>query len=178
MPYSVPLTAVANASLTAAQWNASVRDNILETVPAKATTDGQHFVSTGAGAVAARKIDVTSVATADSTTSTSYVALASAGPALTASTGPGALVAIHSRLTNNTLGAFSYSSFEVSGASTQAANDFTMIGYESSNANDNIYMSGVWVVILNAGSNTFTMRYRVNANTGTFENRRLSVVPF
>jgi hypothetical protein len=31
---------------------------------------------------------------------------------------------------------------------------------------------------LNAGSNTFTMRYRVTAGTGTFSARRIGVIPF
>jgi len=38
MAWFTPLAGVSTATLTAAQWNASVRDNLLETAPAKATS--------------------------------------------------------------------------------------------------------------------------------------------
>ena len=61
MAWTTPLTAVSNTALTAAQWNASVRDNLLMTAPALATTTGRHFVSTGANTIAERAISSNSV---------------------------------------------------------------------------------------------------------------------
>lgn len=51
MAWTTPLTAVSGSILTAAQWNASVRDNLNETAPAKATTADRMFVTTGPNAL-------------------------------------------------------------------------------------------------------------------------------
>ena len=69
MVWSTPLTAVANTPLTAAQWNASVRDNFNETAPAKATVGGRIFASTGPNTIAEREVLADVVETAETTTS-------------------------------------------------------------------------------------------------------------
>lgn len=51
MAWSAPITAVTNATLSAAQWNASVRDNLNETAPAKATVANRVIVTNGANTV-------------------------------------------------------------------------------------------------------------------------------
>lgn len=48
MAWSTPFTAVDGNAFTAAQFNASVRDNLLETAPAKVTTGGALMASVGA----------------------------------------------------------------------------------------------------------------------------------
>lgn len=52
MAWSTPITAVSGTILTAAQWNTHVRDNLLETMPAKATTADRMFVTTGPNSIA------------------------------------------------------------------------------------------------------------------------------
>lgn len=52
MAWSAPATAVANTFLTAAFWNTQVRDNLLETAPAKAAAAGDSFYATAANAIA------------------------------------------------------------------------------------------------------------------------------
>ena len=82
MAWTAPRTAVAGATFSAAQFNANVRDNLNETAPAKATAASQLFVSTGPNAIAARVPSTARVDTAESTSSTSYVDLATPGPLL------------------------------------------------------------------------------------------------
>lgn len=179
MAWSTPLTASASSPLTASQWNASVRDNLNETAPAKFTASGQFFASTGANAGAARTPGRASDNSVDTTTSTSFTDLASAGPALTVTSGSKALIAIHCRLVNNTAGAISSAGWAVSGATTLAASDDLAVAEEASAASDNAWQSGVWLFTgLNAGSNTFTMKYKVSAGTGSFGARSLSIIPF
>lgn len=47
------MTAVSGAALTAAQWNTHVRDNLLETGPAKVTGSNQFLISSGPNALQA-----------------------------------------------------------------------------------------------------------------------------
>lgn len=54
MAWTAPRTWSTGETVTAAHMNAHVRDNLLETAPAKATTDGGIFVATGANALAER----------------------------------------------------------------------------------------------------------------------------
>ena len=181
MAWTTPLTAVANASLTASQWNASVRDNLLMTTPALATTAGAIFAATGTGAVAQRIPATSGINGGETTSSTTYTSTLSggsgtAGPSLTATTGPKALIAFHCRQSSNTNGTNVWTSVAVSGASSIAASDTWAI---SLGTTDQLYHGLTYVETgLTAGSNTFSMAYRVSGGMGTFSNRRLNVVPF
>jgi hypothetical protein len=178
MAWTTPMTAVANAAFTAAQFNA-LRDNMLETAPAKATATGQYFVSTAANALAARTPGVSSVATSETTTSTTFAALATAGPAVTVTTGTQVLVFVSARLGNNTATAVSFASWQSSGATTVAADDRLGLEFQPEGANRNLRAtSALMVTGMTPGSSTITMMYRVSAGTGTFSFRQLSVLPF
>lgn len=181
MAYSVPLTAVAGAALTDSQWNASVRDNILATLPALVTAAGQLGVATGANAIAARNNPSDIISTAEAVVATSYgnISGGTVGPTLSSlTTGANAFVVLSCNMFNNTGGAASYMSYTVSGATTVAADDTRALYYESSNAGDLIAMSHFVPQALTAGVNTFQGKYRVGAGTGTFGSRRLSVLNF
>jgi hypothetical protein len=121
------------------------------------------------------------VATSQTTTSTSYTDLATAGPAVTVtipSSGK-ALVTLTGSLTNNANAAQSNMGFAVSGATTQAASD-TQALVVKSGGNQFILVQGSATFFLSGltpGSNTFTAKYRVSAGTGTFVNRTIIVVP-
>lgn len=166
---------MSNASLTAAQWNASVRDNLNETAVAKATTAGGHFAATGANSIAQR-IPVNQSATASvSTTSTAFVTL-TGGPAVTATTGPMALITLYCRQSNSTTGQNSWTSVQHSGATSTTGDVNRAISYDQPGE---IYHGISYVEdALSAGSNTFAQIYKVNGGTGTFSARRISVVPF
>lgn len=129
------------------------------------------IVMNGAGAPVAA-----AVATSQTTTSTSYTDLSTAGPEVTATIGASgiALVIISGALSNSGAN-YTNMSFAVSGANTQAASD----AYSHNNkSTDIINKANVFLLTgLNAGSTTFTAKYSVLAGTGTFSNRRIAVIP-
>ena len=178
MAWTTPLTAVANASLTAAQWNASVRDNLLMTAPALATTAGGFFVATGSNALAQRVTDSDTIGTSETTTSTSFVDLATVGPTVTVTTGPRAFVFVSGQATNNTATSGTFMGFAVSGATTVSAVDSSSMVFYPASSGQPHQATRVVAQGLTAGSNTFRSKYRVAANTGTFSQRNICVIPF
>ncbi len=172
------MTAVANTIFTAAQFNTHVRDNLNETAPAKATTSGALFVATGTNAIAERYPNLQFTGAAETTTSTSFVDLATVGPAVTSVTGTRALVFIRAGMENSANNSASHMSFEVSGATSTAATLNRAISIAGITAASRARLgAAVFVDNLVAGSNTFTAKYSVSANTGTFVARELSVIP-
>ena len=117
------------------------------------------------------------VATSQTTTSTSYTDLATAGPAVTVTTGTRALVIIGSDITNNTSATSARTSFAVSGATTVAAVDTYCAKLYWTTGQSAIQVSGVYLLTgLTAGANTFTAKYKVSGGTGTFLNRSIAVI--
>lgn len=176
MAWTTPATYTDGAVLTGAQMNL-IRDNLNETAPAKATTAGGIFVATGANAIAQRIPTTASVITNESTTSTTFAALTTPGPAVTVTTGTQAIVLISAQGANNTVSAAAYSSFAVSGATTTAASDDFAIYTVSSISNDAQGVSKAEFVSLTAGSNTFTMQYRASSGTAQYRRRKITVIP-
>ena len=173
------MTAVANTTFTAAQFNQHVRDNLNETAPAKATSAGSYFVADGVNSIAERTPNVDSVLTPQTTASTSFTDLSTVGPTVTATTGPYALVLTHCQVENDGLGS-AYAGVEVTGASSHAAalnraiNTFNAPNVRVGAGTAVLYAGSL---ALTPGSNTFTMKYRVSSGTGTFGDRRLIVMP-
>lgn len=185
MSWSAPMTAVSGAAFTAAQFNTNVRDNLLETSPAKASNaNGSFFVSTGTNAIAERTLGHAEVdspnGTTTSTTYTSTLTGAATGPSVSVTTGTRALVMIASRIENDTNASLSFASVAVSGATTIAANDNNAIYSEAITATVNLEhrFGNSEIYTLNAGVNTFTMNYRVTAGTAIYTRRHLVVIPF
>lgn len=177
MPWSTPLTAVANAALTAAQWNASVRDNLLETAPAKATTASAIFVTTGANSIAQRIPASDVVGSTQTTTSTTYVDLATIGPQVTVTTGGSALVMFGGFVTVDTAGARALMGYAVSGSTTVAATDANALAHDVSSTGRIIGATRTIMQTVAAGSNTFKCQYKVGGGTGTFAQRNIVVIP-
>lgn len=179
MAWTTPITAVSNAVLTAAQWNASVRDNLNESAPAKATAGRQVFVATGVNAIAARLPQEQYIDTSESTTTTaSFTNLATVGPTVISTTGSGALVSISSQIQNTTVQSYGGMGYDVSGATTVAAADDRALFFMSSTANALACASNLMLQSVTAGSNTFTARYRAGtAGTATFQRRRVMIFP-
>lgn len=181
MAWSAPMTAVAGTQFTAAQFNTNVRDNLNETMPAKATLDGQYAVATGSNAIAMRRADLSSNAAQGSTTSTTYtgtIGAGGSGPSVTVTTGTRAAVFLLSEISNNTASQASWMSFAVTGASSIASSDSRAI---RSGGTTTLYKGGGWVALLTsltAGSNTFTAEYKVSGGTGFWDDRKIGVIPF
>ena len=115
------------------------------------------------------------VATSQSTSSTSYTDLATAGPAVTLTTGTQVLVFTNTE-TSTASGRYVFADFAISGATTRAATDDTCAktGIDPGTTQDRVSVSNL--VTVTAGSNTFTMKYRTNAGTSSFGNRTIIVV--
>lgn len=180
MAWGTPLTAVSNAALTASQWNASVRDNLLETAPAKASGAGTYFVGAGANSLAERSLAYPIVAATETTTLTSFDDLpaGTVGPTQAATASLRVIVMLSAFVSNNTVNANSSMGVDVSGVATVAATDTFALRFTSSTANASIvgtYAAGLTVA---AGSCTYTAKYKVSSGTGTFANRRMTVMPF
>lgn len=179
MTWTAPMTAVAGAVFTAAQWNSSVRDNLLETETARALTVSGYSVVSGYQQLAER-IGVTATAGSDSTDSTSYDDLdASFGPEVSVITGTRALVLFVGAV-RTTGGTRAWISYEISGATSVAPHDGFSLEFDVTSPAS--WGGGVVhgpTGLLNPGLNTFTLKYRVTSSgTGTFTNRRIAVIPF
>lgn len=176
MAWSAPMTFVANTALTAAQLNTYLRDNMLETAPAKATTAGYHFVSTGPNSIAERAIVGDWIQTSESTSETSYADLTTVGPSVTCVTGTKAIYMMSARISNNGSSNSTRASIEISGATSIEAGDARELTLDLPTTDQNKVGTCYFEDGLTPGTNTFTMKYRVTAGTGTFAERHLIVI--
>lgn len=188
MAWSAPMTAVDLEEFTAGDFNLNIRDNLLETMPAKAGFEGDYFVTTGVNSLTARQVQEASYLVGGGTTlSLTYTDLSdTVGPVVTVETGSSALVIVGAQQgpTTGVFGRAVYMSFQVSGATSIAASDAWAFGesaYPSLTAKT-IGSRAHLVTGLTPGTNTFTAKYRIGAGSGsvvgTFEERRLIVMPF
>lgn len=180
MTWSAPLTAVANAALTAAQWNASVRDNLLMTAPALATTSGSYMAVSGTNVVSQRTPQTATVVTQESSTATTFGdILTTVGPSVTVTSGATALISVHSRLSNASATSTTRTAYLISGATSIVADADRATAFMSSTAGQIANVSGVFLQTgLTGGSNTFKEQYKCDAGTGSWSSRTISVLPF
>jgi hypothetical protein len=187
MAWTAPMTAVSGSVYTAAQFNTFVRDNLLETCPAKATTSGSYFVTSGTNRIAERQAQQSFISQQDSCGATSYddpdVSPSGnnpiPGPSVTVFSGSTALIVVGGRIGGNTVTTASVKmSWEVSGATSISATDTWAtgaVGLSSGFA----YDSRAWLVTdLIEGLNTVTAKYSVSSGSGLFSFRSLLVMPF
>ena len=174
MAWTTPLSVVANTVLTAGQWNAGVRDNLLETCPAKATDTSKIFVTDGAGKIAARDIVDHIIDDQETTASTVYIDLTPPGPFVTLTTGNLALVWLNGQV-GNTATTNTLMTYDVTGATTTAADTNKALECDGgAGVANRLCVTNLESV--NPGVNTFTTKYKVTGGTGTFYKRRLVVM--
>lgn len=124
------------------------------------------------------------VNTDQTTTSTSYTDLATAGPAAAVTIGSSgrAIVILTARTqTGSAGGEGGYMGFAISGATTAApADDQSMLVASPGAMADAVRASAAFLVTgLTAGSNTFTAKYRsISGSLISFKSRNLIVLPF
>jgi len=184
MSWTAPRTWAAGELVTAALMNTHVRDNELETAPAKATTEGGIFAATGANAIAERVWVTDFVAATETTVSATYTDLTTPGPAVTVTTGTKAIVFIGGELYSTTGSTLATMSFAVSGATTVAASGSWAFGARMPAAGE-IRVLGSRVTsfgmggtngALTAGSNTFTAKYANSGGTTWAATRAIGVL--
>ena len=178
MAWSTPITAVSNTALSAAQWNQSVRDNLLASPNGIATTAGSHFAVTATNTIAERQAQTVTVATLEDTggTTGSYTNLATSGPQVTATTGVLAWSHATCQFYNDTTNVNTFFSVDISGATTDGASD-TRAGIWTQTASQPLRFTVTVLHSLTAGSNVFKIRYKANSNNGYYSRRVLAIMP-
>jgi hypothetical protein len=171
---AVTLTAAAGVTINS---NATVSQNRAAWL---CKLDTNTWVLIPGGTVVQFTTATASVATSQTTTSTSYTDLATTGPSVTLATGTKALVIVSGKLNNASLGNAASMSMAVSGATSLGASDAYRI-YTSASVGSSypaeIYASKVTLLTgLTAGSNTFTAKYKANASTASFADREITVI--
>lgn len=192
---TVTLTAsqsLSNKTLTSPVINTQITGTAIATGAEVTTgTDDTQIVTPksigDAGLGIYKTASVATVTTEQTTTSTSYTDLTTSGASVSIATNANALVFLFCGVGNSVATANSYVGFTVSGATTVAASDAfamkiravsveTAGGAESGQAKERL--SATFLVTgLTIGTNIFTMKYKVNAGTGIFDNRKIIVIP-
>jgi hypothetical protein len=178
MVWTAPITAVSGSVFPSAVYNQVVRDNLLQTMPALTTTLGSVFATIGTNQLEERIPGAQYIGGLSNTTSTSYADLASGvvGPTVTRRTGTVAAVFLYNNSNTSAGGTGSWMSFEVSGATTQAASDNFALQLQLASGQH----CGACFLLdnLTPGLNTFTAKFRTSVGTSYFSSRRLAVWPF
>lgn len=178
MAWSTPKTWVPSEVPTAALLNAQIRDNLLETMPAKASDEGQYFVGNGVHGITPRTPQAARLATSQSTSSVPYADMATVGPSVTVTHGVFAIVFHSCSMFSNTDNQDSFQSWAMSGSNVRAAGDQTCVRQDGVLANNTWRLGSVDILsTLTPGTTTFTCKYRVNGGTSTFGDRFIGVIP-
>ena len=196
MAWTAPRTWVTSETVTSALMNTHVRDNLLETAPALASS-GAMFYGDGSNSLAAlspigsvgsflvtdgtvpkwRQVNQASTTGSGTTTSTSYTAVPN-NVSVSIATGTWALVFWSARVANNTAGQTCSVSMAVSNATTIAASNNWRAVFESNAANDMCTVSQFYLFgSLTAGTNDFDMQWQVSGGTGTIHQSNMLVFP-
>ena len=147
-----------------------------ELAPPAVAPDGVLSLPSGTGTIAKEKQSATAtVSTQQTTTSTSFTDLATAGPAVTVTTGTKALVIVSANMFNNNSGFYSSASFAISGSTTAAADGTRSLKLLGNGVRQQSSFVKL-VTNLTPGSNTFTMKYAVEGGTGTISDRDITVI--
>lgn len=178
------MTFAAGQVLTAAQLNTHLRDNLLETEVAKATTSGGYFVSTGSHAIAERQLAQDFISTTDVTNSSFWADLSAIGPQVTVTTGSHAFIFMSCGMGTDTTSGQARAGYVIEGATTRTEplDETTMVcdGITGASSNHCIFSQFDLIETLTPGENTFTMKYaasRVSPATAEFRYRTLAVLP-
>jgi len=117
------------------------------------------------------------VMTKQTTTSASYVDLATVGPQVTLTTGTKAFVAFACPTYNTPASCTNRIAVAVSGATTVAASNDYSANVDLLTANADSMLSKSFIFTgLTAGSNTFTLKYFTTSGTAAFNARFLTVI--
>lgn len=187
MPYT---TVVAGTTITASWGNANVRDQVV--TPFASASARSSAITAPVEGMVSHLNDVNSlelyngsqwvpifpssatVATSETSGSTSYTDLATAGPAVTVVTGTSALVTLSAQI-KDSVADVAWMAVAVSGASAVGAADsnaIEVVGTSAMSVARTFKLAG-----LTAGSNTFTAKYRVVSGTGTWASRDITIHP-
>lgn len=179
MAWTAPKTFSDGVALTANELNTYLRDNLMETMTAKATTNGGLFFSTDVNEWTERYPNYARTNGTITTSSATYQDLG--GPRVTCTTGTDVLLFFAAHVGNTNASAATYMSYNVSGATViaSAASQGLRIDGVAANTGDNYIGAGMFDMRsdLTPGENTFKLTYRVDAGTGSWTYSMLAVIP-
>lgn len=176
MAWTAPMTFTAASVLTATQLNTHLRDNLLETAPAKASIIGSYFAVVGANSIAERRI-VRGV-NLDYYEETSTTVVDGSSPlAVTVETGTKVVAMWSAWINNDTANNWSQMTLRISGATTTASSDDWAMEVDGQPAGNPYRVSNIHPFTVNAGSNTFTTQYRTQGGTAGYLRRELVIFP-
>ena len=175
MAWSTPPTWTAGQTIPASNLNI-IRDDLLETAPAKATAANRHFSTLGGNSIVEREIKQDFISTGGTVTSTSFAnpATGGTGPTVTITTGTLAIVNVQAQMSNTTDGPSTRMSYGITGATTSPAVSERGTMLQSGASKDARF--GTWELqVLTAGSNVFQAKYLVSSTPGAINDRTLIV---
>lgn len=202
MTWTTPMTAVANALLTASQFNVHVRDNLLETEAARATASvgstRQVWMADGPNKSSEHLVKDHNIDTQETTSyDEGYTDLATPGPLVAMITGYGFMIMANCQLGTNTVND-AFASYEIyasdsagkapdpeaGGFISEASTSRSILmdgAWPSGTAGSRLNRAGivqVWAAVPEKGYFTVKMKYKVSSNdaVGTFAQRRLCVM--
>lgn len=178
MAWTTPPTFTSGNVLTAAQLTI-LSDDLKETAAGIATTAGNYFVATGANSLSQRTVESDVLDSIATTTNTGYVH--SGMPTVSVASGAEVIVMLYSYITINTNSETAFYGFAVGGATSQTANDNRALAFARFTVQVAMSCSAVVLATgLTSGTNAFTAGVRVTnaAATGTWDHRRIAVLPF
>lgn len=173
------MTAISGSVFTAAQFNTFVRDNMLLTPAALATSPGSIFVTDATNSIAERIPVVARIDTTEVVSITSFGDSPTPGPSVTCTTGSHALITITAEMGNTTAAtAGCLASVLISGATSEGPSFNQEIRQESTGTAEFQRCSTVRLHVgLTAGVNTFKMQYMTLAGSMNIAYREISVIP-
>lgn len=161
--------------------------NVNSTVKMNITAEHFRTLQTGQAianaAITPNKInlggDQTVVNTQETTTSATYVDLATVGPSITVTVGQNGLLLVlfSCSFFGSAAGNFNRMSFALSGANTRAAGVEELFRKSESNAGDTNCSQFALLKGLIPGSTTVTSKYVTSGGTATFSSRKIAAIP-
>lgn len=118
---------------------------------------------------------VSEVATSQSTASTAYAELTTAGPAVGIPLAGDYLVTTEARISNATTGAYGYMSYSIGAATALDADSIAVRASATTAPDDNASRTKLKTALV-AGAGLLA-KYRVTAGSGTFEQRAMRALP-
>jgi len=174
-PFEGQRAYITGSTLTTAAGQTTVIPTGIQTIH-----NGSSTPTYAANWVCVTQVGAVTDTTCSTVTTASFADPSTAGntnPTVTLVTGTSAIVDINSTLYNSTAGAYNYVSFAVSGATTLAGSEGNSYYYSSTGGTPADQHTGRRFIItgLTAGTNTFTMKYKVGSGTGQYNRRTLIV---
>lgn len=157
-----------------------IKGNFDASPNALATQPGQIFAATGANTIVARYPTWATNGNSQTTASTTYTDLATAGPSISATVGVRALLIYGAEMSNNTSGFWAIAAPEAGAGSTiTSASDGQAIQFKTAAVDQGVSCcQTLFLDAMTPATYTFTLKYRVTGGTGAFTDRRIQIVPF